>query len=562
MKIIQKKCPSCNGNLKLEEGQTEGRCPYCETDFIIDDEVIEIKHTVEVKDDYDYEIAVATLDKFKEYDKAKYMFRNLVSRYGHKKEIYIYLVRAITHDFTKKIYQMIDIKEMNTNFNKYSKLAKDSEVNKYKDKVREINSNYWLDRVIELSDNFNPNSKRIKVNEAKNSWDLFKDNADKVTLDKYKDKFNDFYVTALDIRIKRRKSKTIIFGGLFIVLFVIAVIFIFSQLNEKPKLRTSEIKYSNYINATRSYNIGLYLLENYFSNYDNIVETEYAFNKSTKKLYITLYLENFLKEEKYQFTLDVIDDLGPVFATNECSFNDGFKFDLYSCIKASDLTDGDISTSKIALDTSDCDFSEVGTCNVIATASDSDNNEVSANISVSIIKTELQISVKLKDDEIRVGETTSLSYAITPNVKNKKVHLEYDKTAVLIDDKYNIKALKKGTTAICVIPDYNTEQRACVNLNIKMKCKSSYTFEFSGSKQEKIVAEEDFCPGTYTFSTSVLNRSDHYNVVYHPATGYSSKYYSVWKDTPYLNDEGSKIAFEDGSYLEIDPGITKITLKK
>ena len=151
---------------------------------------------------------------------------------------------------------------------------------------------------------------------------------------------------------------------------------------------------------------------------------------------------------------------------------------------------------------------------------------------------------------------------ITPNVKNKKVHLEYDKTAVLIDDKNNIKALKKGTTAICVIPDYNVEQRACVNLKVKMKCKSSYTFEFSGSRQEKIVAEEDFCPGTYKFSTSVLNRSDHYNVVYRPATGYNSKYYSIWKDTPYLNDEGSKIAFEEGSYLEIDPGITKITLKK
>ena len=89
------------------------------------------------------------------------------------------------------------------------------------------------------------------------------------------------------------------------------------------------------------------------------------------------------------------------------------------------------------------------------------------------------------------------------------------------------------------------------------------TKKFKGSSKEEIVAGEDFCPGTYRFYAKVLNYDDHYNVIYRTSSGsLHSKYYSVWKSAGNLNDEGSKIAFDDESVLEIDPGITEIRLVK
>ena len=129
------------------------------------------------------------------------------------------------------------------------------------------------------------------------------------------------------------------------------------------------------------------------------------------------------------------------------------------------------------------------------------------------------------------------------------------------DKDLNVTALKRGTTDVCVIPEYDSNARSCLTVNVKLKCKDSYTFKFDGSKEERIVAGIDMCSGTYKVYASVLNKKDAYHLTYNPATGYNASYYTIWKSAGSLSDEGSKISFEEGSYLEVPIGVTKITLK-
>ena len=45
MKTVLMKCDNCNASLKVEKGEKYSFCPYCGSQFYIDDEVKRTKHT-------------------------------------------------------------------------------------------------------------------------------------------------------------------------------------------------------------------------------------------------------------------------------------------------------------------------------------------------------------------------------------------------------------------------------------------------------------------------------------------------------------------------------------
>ena len=54
MKAVVHKCPNCKANLDVKEGDTNGVCEYCRAPYSIDDGVIRVEHTVEIKNDDNY----------------------------------------------------------------------------------------------------------------------------------------------------------------------------------------------------------------------------------------------------------------------------------------------------------------------------------------------------------------------------------------------------------------------------------------------------------------------------------------------------------------------------
>ena len=522
MKIVGKRCPNCNGDLNLNNGETEGKCPYCGTDYIIDDETIHIKHTVEIKDDYDIEMAITTLDKFKDYEKAVFMFRYLIQRFGHKEEVYIGLVRALTHDFTKKEYSKEEIDEINLNFNKYDKLASNRDVKKYQDDIDKINSEFYLNEVLELSDNFNVRRNK-KLRMVKKSWDLFKKYSTNDLINKYNDKFNNYYVNASDLRKKQIKFRIIFSFILILILSIFIGSYIFIKKLEKPKLEKNTINYSTIlrIDEVSEYDI----LSSFFSNPEQLSIKDYKV--VVNKLELVVNFKNAVKFEEYKYIFDIVDDMGPVIKVKNCSFSRGAKANLNNCIESvEDFKDGNLK-DKVKFDTTGCNFNKVGNYTGKVSVKDSDGYETSETISIRVTNADLGLSVSLSKEEINAKKDTKLNVKFNSNAVNKKYKLEYDKKYVSIKDN-NITGLKKGETNICVVPEYDSSQKECVTLKINAECKSSYTFKFSGANEEVIRAGEDFCVGTYRFYAKVLNYDDHYNVVY-SSNGLSSKYYSIWK---------------------------------
>ena len=562
MKIIQKKCPSCNGNLEIEDNIKDGTCPYCGTGYIFDDDTIEVKYTgsVEIKDDYDYEIAFTTLDKFKDYDKSAFMFKNLINRYGHKKEVYIGYVRALTHDFTLKEYTNDLLNEVNSNFNKYQKLAKDKEVKEYIDKVKKINSLYWINKIKVLTDNFSK-MKNVNIKVVKDAWDNYKKYTDDNSINKYKDKFNDYYVSYLD-KAKLRKKKHFVLTSVIILLFIVIVgFFVLISLFEKPKFKNDMVMYS-VINMYEKDNNEEDFLNRLFSNPGNLNLTGYSLDEVDKTLYLGIQLQNFIKTVNYEFKLDIKDDLGPVFVNNECYFTDTEDINLYECVMAKDFSDGDIKKDNIIINKESCDFTRPGTCTINVKAVDSDSIETELDIPVIIEPAKLTVGLNIKDKKLVEGDTTTLSVSIKPNVKDETYTLEYDNSIISIDKNNKIKALKKGVTQVCVIPNYDKSAKVCDQVNVSLKCKSSYTFKFEGGSVEGIKAGEDFCPGTYRFTTKVLDREKSYYLYYKPNGSYIGESYLVWKNYSYHSEEGKKIVFADESVFEIPIGVTEVKLYK
>lgn len=565
MKIMTHKCPSCGANLKVKKGETEGICEYCETPYFIDDGVIRVEHktTVEIKDDNYLEIAIATLENFKDYDKSEWLFKNLIHEYGHKKEIYIGIVRSITHDFKITNFESLRrLDEVNEYFEKYKSLATKTELEQYEEKVNDLNKNTWYEYLIYSTNNFNARKSSTKSKNIEYYWQQYISYCTEVEKDKLQFKYNDFIKIKKKLEKKLKKKLIILIISIISVLVAIFVIDFISLYTEKPKVKKDSIELSKVLEQIEIKNY------KYFEDYleetrSSLSIKKVLLNEKNKTVDLTIKLINRYHESNHIISIKIMDDMGAVIVDNNCTFADTEKIDVNKCFYIYDYTDGKIEQDKATVDYDEKKFIS-GTKNAITVSvSDKDGHMTEKNIYINITKTSAKISVKLAKYSLVEGNTTKLSYTIDPdNLPNKKVNITYDKKYVSIDKNNNVKALKKGETKICVSSEYDESEVTCVDLSISMKCKSTYTFKFSGARDEVLYGGEDFCPGRYRIYANTLNYNEAYYINVTPPDSYSSEYITIWKSFDYGNEEGKKVATTYGTKIEIDPGITQVKLVK
>ena len=139
MKLINIKCPNCNATLKIGHHRKRVTCDYCEKTFTIDDEIVKVKHlnVGEITEEQEFINAETNLNKLKNYKDAYKGYWSLSKRYVDDAEIWIGLVRSMTHDFT---YQSNDptFKDLCMKYwNYFVALSDKKDVDKYIEKYKE-----------------------------------------------------------------------------------------------------------------------------------------------------------------------------------------------------------------------------------------------------------------------------------------------------------------------------------------------------------------------------------------------------------------------------------------
>lgn len=138
MKLIETKCPNCNSNIEVESNRRRAECQYCGTKFLLDDNTVNVKHinAGQITDEQEFINAETNLNKFKNYEEAYSLYLSLSKRFVDNPEIWIGLLRSITHDFKHKINSSAFQKNYTTYWNNFCSLVDREEVNKYSEKYR------------------------------------------------------------------------------------------------------------------------------------------------------------------------------------------------------------------------------------------------------------------------------------------------------------------------------------------------------------------------------------------------------------------------------------------
>lgn len=563
MKIKAMKCPSCDASLKIKPGQTEGVCEYCKTPFVIDDEVIRIekKTTVELKLDHDLEIAMTTLDNFKEYGKSEFLFRRLVRRYGHKKEVYIGLVRSMTHDFTRVIADSLTMMEVNNFWEKYKSLATKKEVSVYEDSLNEMNQKHWHGKLIEKTCNFNHKECRNNLEEIERIWEYYKHYCGDKETSKVEQKYNAFLKKEME-DVKRRnrvvKLGILIFIGIIIVLFLVDYL---AKTTEKAKQKVNEINASNVYENCSSFEKceKTEFIEELFEDTDaKLSVTKVVISKEDKTLTATIKLDGRYNTKEKDYVFNIKDDMGPFISSNYCTYKDTETFDINTCFEAYDFTDGAVSKNNIEVE-ANVNFKEAGTKVVTVRASDSEGHTSAKDINIEITKTPMTLTVNFVD-ELKVGQSATITHGINPaNIPNKQIEYKYDEEYVTIQNNV-VTAKKKGTTSICVISKYDNT-RTCVDVKINLECQNTVVFNLTGGKEETFVAGENFCAGKYKVYANVLSKDKVYYIsVRTKDGGYDS--ITIAKYSNFVSEEGDQFYFAEGTKIKTDLGITQLKLVK
>lgn len=143
MKLIETKCPGCGSSLKLEKKEKQVECEYCGASFLLDDNVLEVKHLKagEISDEQEFVNALTHLEKLQNYDEAYNIYLSLSNRYVDNPEVWIGLLRSLTKDFTYK-YATSEFKELYEKYWKnYIALAKKKEIKSYEEKYNNYLTN-------------------------------------------------------------------------------------------------------------------------------------------------------------------------------------------------------------------------------------------------------------------------------------------------------------------------------------------------------------------------------------------------------------------------------------
>lgn len=150
MKLVETKCPNCGSSIEVEKRKKKVNCEYCGTSFVVDDDVIEVKHLMagEISEEQEFINAETNLNKLKNYDEAYEIYLSLSKRYVDNPEIWIGLLRSITKDFTYK-YGSTDFKKLYQSYWKsFCALADEKEKEKYEKKYKD-----YVDKVGGTSSN-------------------------------------------------------------------------------------------------------------------------------------------------------------------------------------------------------------------------------------------------------------------------------------------------------------------------------------------------------------------------------------------------------------------------
>ena len=139
MKLIEVTCPKCRATMKVDQNKKEMNCEYCGNKFLIDDEVLKVKHinAGEIDKEQEFKNALTYLN-FKEYVSAYNSYLSLSKRYVDNPVIWIGLLRSLSEDFTNKRYNSL----YESYWNKYSSLANEIEISMYKETYEKYISSF------------------------------------------------------------------------------------------------------------------------------------------------------------------------------------------------------------------------------------------------------------------------------------------------------------------------------------------------------------------------------------------------------------------------------------
>lgn len=565
MKAVVHKCPNCKANLDVKEGDTNGVCEYCRAPYSIDDGVIRVEHTVEIKNDNPLKIANTTLYKFKEYEEAEVLFRDLIFELGHKPEVYIGLILSITHEFTKEITTVSAMNEINELWERYTAIGRPKEIAKYKDTYIEVNRKFWLKELNHLTDHL----KDYKCSASVKLLDTIYTNYVSYCDEESKNKLNTKYTKFKDQKVlyETKKKKTIKFTFITILtaLIIIFLVSYLTLINEKPQIISYDVKVSdlhNECDLDGNCDNYKFLINNFERGNSLFKFTNVVINKELLKLTFDVEIINFYKAETYNYTFNIVDDYGPIITDKHCEFTDTDKIDLTKCFTLYDYSDGEISSDKATIYTEAVDFTSAGNKIVNLEATDSNGNVTNGTLMVNVVNSDITLNLNISKDYIELNKNDTLTYSITPDVLNKKVTYEYNQEYISFDENTKkITAIKVGETELCATPEYDVSKKTCIKIRIIPICKSTYTFKFDGSSEVKLTAGVDFCPGKYKVYAGVLNKTNSYTIRKY-SKNHDVEFISIWKDVPALTDEGKKYAFGMDSYLDIPSGVSSIKLVK
>lgn len=565
MKLKELKCPNCSAKLEINPQETTGTCPYCNSEFILDDEVIKIKHEHEIIDDSSLEIAQTTLNKFKDYDKAEKYFKTLMYKYAHKEEIYIGLIRSITHDFKLDVENVFILNEINDYWQKYTSLTTKTNIVKYSPSINELNRKFYLKRLNDETQELSLISLKVNINDAEVAWNKYLLFSEEKEHSKLESKYKDYITKVKDYQTKKKKQikfSLIVIAVILVVLLITSIIYSYT---ETPIPKSKEIKTSSiykYCDPDFNCDDQSFIKKYFYPTIANLTIEKTSFNKEKNILTVNTKLTSSNRNIEKEYTFTIKDDSGPYIKQTNCEFTDTDEINLENCFTLEDYSDGKIQSSKAKINKNNNKFTKQGTYTIKVSATDKDKNTEEKEIEVKIIPTPITLEVNVDKTSIQINDTATLSYEIKPEVSNKEVEITYDKEIISVENNI-IKPLKIGETELCVQSKYDTNTKVCKSIEVTPICHNSYTFNFDGSKKEKITAGVDFCAGTYKVYAQVLNYDDIYYIHHkQPNLAAGSSTLTIAKFSDFLNDEGNQWSMNKGSYIETANGVTQITITK
>lgn len=166
MKVVTINCPNCNASIKNHTGGKKFYCEYCGSAVSLEEEATKVKHIMEgqITEEQEFINAETFLNKVKDYDTSYDLYKSLSKKYANDHELWIGLLRSLTHDFTYKETGDRFQKEYQKYWRAFIALAPEKDIKKYQDKyknyvdnVRATYNNGFTQQVNDISSSFNLN---------------------------------------------------------------------------------------------------------------------------------------------------------------------------------------------------------------------------------------------------------------------------------------------------------------------------------------------------------------------------------------------------------------------